>query len=319
LPDLSIELLGKLISPAITIALLGAIESLLSARVSDTQIDDRHDPNQELMAQGIANIVAPLFGGFAATGAIARTTTNVRTGGRTPIAGIIHAVVLLLIVLIAAPLASYVPLAALSAIVMVVAINMGEWHEFIKLRRFSMNYRIIMLATFFMTVVFDLTIAVEIGMLLACLFFIYRMSDLTRIERLPLDALAEEPQLIYPDGSMRIAAWRLYGSLFFGAVNKLEALLDPQAGHPEVVILDAERLIQLDTTGLEGLELLRDKLGKRGCVLVISGLNSQPASLLERSGFIEHLGVSNVCKDLDTALAHAERLLPDLMGGGEYE
>ena len=318
LPDLSIEVLGKLISPAITIALLGAIESLLSARVADSQIDDRHDPNQELIAQGLANIVAPLFGGFAATGAIARTTTLVHTGGRTPIAGMIHALVLLLIVLVAAPLASYVPLAALSAIVMVVAINMGEWHEFMELRRFSTNYRIILLATFFLTVLFDLTIAVELGMVLASLSFIYRMSELTSIERLPLTELADEPQLIYPDGTMRIGAWRLFGSLFFGAVNKLEELLDPQAGHPEVVILDAERLIQLDTTGLEGLELLRDKLEKRGCTLVICGLNSQPASLLERSGFIEHLGTANVCRDFASAMAHAERLLPNLMGGGEY-
>lgn len=318
LPDLSLEVIGKLISPAITIALLGAIESLLSARVADSQIDDRHDPNQELMAQGLANIVAPLFGGFAATGAIARTTTIVRTGGRTPIAGIIHALVLLLIVLIAAPLASYVPLAVLSAIVMVVAINMGEWHEFMKLRRFTMNYRIILLTTFFLTVLFDLTIAVELGMVLASLSFIYRMSELTRIERLPLDEMATEPRLIYPDGSMRIGAWQLFGSLFFGAVNKLEELLDPNAGHPEVVILDAARLIQLDTTGLEGLELLRDKLGQRGCTLVISGLNLQPASLLERSGFIERLGPGNVCRDFASAMTHAESLLPDLMGGGEY-
>ena len=184
LPALSIHDLGKLISPAITIALLGAIESLLSARVADSQIDDRHDPNQELVAQGLSNIAAPLFGGFAATGAIARTTTNVKTGGRTPIAGIIHAIVLLGIVLLAAPLAAYVPLATLSAIVMVVAINMGEWHEFAELKRYSYNYRIILLSTFLVTVLFDLTIAVELGMVLASLFFIYRMSELTKIERL---------------------------------------------------------------------------------------------------------------------------------------
>jgi SulP family sulfate permease len=185
LPDLSIHDFGKLISPAITIALLGAIESLLSARVADSQIDDRHDPNQELVAQGLANIVAPLFGGFAATGAIARTTTNVKTGGRTPVAGIIHAFVLLGVVLIAAPLAAYVPLATLSAIVMVVAINMGEWHQFLELRRYSYNYRIILLATFLVTVLFDLTIAVELGMVLASLFFIYRMSELTRSNACP--------------------------------------------------------------------------------------------------------------------------------------
>lgn len=315
LPALSIHDFGKLISPAITIALLCAIESLLSARVADSQIDDRHDPNQELVAQGLANIAAPLFGGFAATGAIARTTTNVKTGGRTPIAGIIHALVLLGIVLIAAPLASYVPLATLSAIVMVVAINMGEWSEFAELKRYSYNYRVILLATFFVTVVFDLTIAVELGMVLACLFFIYRMSELTRIERLPLTEEADEPQFLYPDGTMRVAAWQLFGSLFFGAVNKLEELLDPAAGHPEVVILDMARLIQLDTTGLEGLENLRDKLHKRGCTLIVSGMNDQPGSLLRRSGFTDHLGPDNVCADLPSALKRAHILLPNLMGG----
>jgi SulP family sulfate permease len=319
LPSLSIHDFGKLISPAITIALLGAIESLLSARVADSQIDDRHDPNQELIAQGLSNIAAPLFGGFAATGAIARTTTNVKTGGRTPIAGIIHAVVLLGIVLIAAPLASYVPLATLSAIVMVVAINMGDWHEFLELRRYTYNYRIILLATFFVTVLFDLTIAVELGMVLSSLFFIYRMSELTRIERLPLREEAEEPAFLYPDGTMRVAAWQLFGSLFFGAVNKLEELLDPAAGHPEVVILDMMRLIQLDTTGLEGLESLRDKLQKRGCTLLVSGLNSQPGSLLFRSGFIDHLGDDNVCLDLTSALKRAYVLLPNLMGGQEED
>jgi SulP family sulfate permease len=315
LPALSIHDFGKLISPAITIALLGAIESLLSARVADSQINDRHDPNQELIAQGLSNIAAPLFGGFAATGAIARTTTNVKTGGRTPIAGIIHALVLLGIVLIAAPLASYVPLATLSAIVMVVAINMGEWSEFVKLKRYSYNYRVILLATFFVTVIFDLTIAVELGMVLACLFFIYRMSELTRIERLPLTEEADEPHFLYPDGTMRVAAWQLFGSLFFGAVNKLEELLDPAAGHPEVVILDMARLIQLDTTGLEGLENLRDKLDKRGCTLIVSGLNDQPGSLLRRSGFTDHLGPDNVCADLASALKRAHILLPNLMGG----
>ena len=319
LPELSISDFGKLISPAITIALLGAIESLLSARVADSQINDRHDPNQELIAQGLANIAAPLFGGFAATGAIARTTTNIKSGGRTPIAGIIHALVLLGIVLIAAPLASYVPLATLSAIVMVVAVNMGEWHHFIELRRYSYNYRVILLATFFVTVVFDLTIAVELGMVLASLFFIYRMSELTRIERLPLTEEADEPAFLYPDGTMRVTAWQLFGSLFFGAVNKLEELLDPAAGHPEVVILDMARLIQLDTTGLEGLENLRDQLQKRGCTLLLSGLNSQPGSLLYRSGFIDHLGDDNVCVDLTAALKRAYILLPNLMGGYEED
>lgn len=312
-PTLSLETLGKLISPAITIALLGAIESLLSARVADASIEDRHDPNQELIAQGLANIVAPLFGGFAATGAIARTATNVRSGGRTPIAGIVHSVVLLAIVLILAPLAGHIPLAALSAIVVVVAINMGEWHEFKKLRRFSNSYRTILLSTFLVTVLFDLTIAVELGMVLACLFFIYRMSELTRIERLPLKDSEHNPAYRHPDGTLRIAAWRLYGSLFFGAVNKLEALLDPRAGHPEVVILDMQSLVQLDTTGLEGIENLLTKLEKRGCSLILSSLNSQPGSLFYRSGFIDRLGDENVCSSLSDALERAAILLPPIL------
>jgi len=187
------------------------------------------------------------------------------------------------------------------------------------LRRFSYNYRIILLVTFFVTVVFDLTIAVELGMVLASLFFIYRMSELTRIERLPLAEEADEPQFLYPDGTMRVAAWQLFGSLFFGAVNKLEELLDPREGHPEVVILDMARLIQLDTTGLEGLENLLDKLKKRGCTLIVCGLNSQPGSLLFRSGFIDHLGDDNVCPDLTGALKRAYILLPNLMGGSDED
>lgn len=303
LPSLSIHDFGRLISPALTIALLGAIESLLSARVADSQIDDRHDPNQELMAQGIANFIAPFFGGFAATGAIARTTTNIRTGARTPVAGIVHALVLLSVVLLAAPLAAYVPLATLSAIVMVVAINMGEWHEFKRLYQFSYNYRIVLLSTFVVTVVFDLTIAVELGMVLASLFFLYRMSDLTKIEKIDLGTLTQtsEPAV------SRVAAWRVFGSLFFGAVNKLEVLLDPQEGHPEVVILDMSKLVQLDTTGLEGLETLHDKLKKRQSQLIVCGLNEQPASLLRRSGFAERIGLDCICTDLDEAILRSSR------------
>ena len=186
--------------------------------------------------------------------------------------------------------------------------------EFRELRRYTVNYRIIMLATFLVTVLFDLTIAVELGMVLASLFFIYRMSELTRIERLALDDEANDPHFLYPDGTMRVAAWELFGSLFFGAVNKLEELLDPHAGHPEVVILDMHRLVQLDTTGLEGLENLRDKLEKRGCTLIVCGLNSQPGSLLQRSGFIEHIGTANTLPDIDAALGRARDLLPQLIG-----
>ncbi|MBK7846696.1 MAG: STAS domain-containing protein [Zoogloea sp.] len=313
LPQLSLETLGKLISPAFTIALLGAIESLLSARVADAAIEDRHDPNQELIAQGLANLAAPLFGGFAATGAIARTATNVRTGGRSPVAGMVHALVLLAVVLVFAPFAKHIPLATLSAIVVVVAINMGEWHEFRGLKRFSVNYRTTLLSTFFVTVFFDLTLAVELGMVLASLFFIYRMSDLTRVERLPLSELSMIPDFLYPDGSPRVVAYSLYGTLFFGAIHKLETLLDPAERHPEVVILDMHHLVNLDTTGLEGLESLCKNLHKHGCALILCNLNQQPASLIHRSGFEDEVGINNICGDIYGALARSRDLLPRFM------
>ena len=312
LPELSLATLGKLISPALTIALLGAIESLLSARVADGAIDDRHDPNQELIAQGIANLVAPLFGGFAATGAIARTATNVRTGGRTPVAGMVHALVLLAIVLVLAPFASHIPLATLSAIVVVVAVNMGEWHEFREIRRFGIAYRTTLLSTFFVTVFFDLSLAVELGMVLASLFFIYHMSDLTRVERLPLAELAMLPGFLNPDGAPRVVAYSVYGSLFFGAIHKLEALLDPAEIHPEVVILEMQHLLSMDTTGMEGLESLCKNLHKRGCALILCNLNTQPESLILRSGFGDEVGPNNLCSDLYSALARARQLLPRL-------
>lgn len=310
LPTLSLDALGKLISPAIAIALLGAIESLLSARVADSLIEDRHDPNQELMAQGVANLVAPLFGGFAATGAIARTATNVRTGGRTPVAGMVHAIVLLIVVLVAAPLAAHIPLASLSAIVVVVSINMGEWHEFRELRRYSLNYRTTLLVTFFLTVVFDLTLAVEIGMVLASLFFIYRMADLTRLERVPLEDFYGVESLSRPDGSRRIVAYRVFGALFFAAVGKLEALLHENAEHPDVLILDMEKVISIDTTGLDVLQSLQRNLDKRGSTLILCDLNSQPRSIVDRSGFAATVGEDNVCGNLTEALIRAQQVRP---------
>ncbi|KON82207.1 sulfate permease [Azoarcus sp. PA01] len=310
LPALSLGTLGKLIAPAVTIALLGAIESLLSARVADNLIDDRHDPNQELIAQGVANVVAPLFGGFAATGAIARTATNVRSGGHTPVAGMVHALVLLAVVLALAPLASHIPLAALSAIVVMVSVDMGEWHAFAwkELARYSNQYRVILLGTFFVTVVFDLTLAVELGMLLASLFFIYRMSDLTRIERVPLEEHYGVEALARSDGTPRIIAYRVFGSLFFGAANKLENLLLMQEGHPDAVILDLEKVINIDTTGLDALQTLHRTLQKRGAQLILCDLNEQPASLVFRSGFQASLGDDNIAGNMTEALIRAQRL-----------
>ncbi|HTP61234.1 MAG TPA: SulP family inorganic anion transporter [Burkholderiales bacterium] len=300
-PDLSLDNARYLISPAITIALLGAVESLLCARVADSMIDERHDPNQELMAQGIANFVTPFFGGMPATGTIARTSANVRSGARSPISGIVHALTLLAIVLLAAPLASHVPLAALAAILLFVAWNMGDWGEFARLRQFSVQYRTILLATFLLTVVVDLTVAVQIGLVLAALFFIHRISSLTTIE--PVGAGVELPQ--------GAAAYRIFGSLFFGAVGKLEALLETAAGRkpPQVLILDLHMVINLDSTCLDTLEGLQRSLRKRGAFLVLCGANEHPLSLMRRSGFLEQLGTENLQPDLAAGIGRARLLL----------
>jgi SulP family sulfate permease len=305
LPDLSWENARNLIGPAVTIALLGAVESLLCARVADSMIDDRHDPNQELMAQGVANFVTPFFGGMPATGTIARTSANVRSGARTPVSGIVHALTLLAIALLAAPLAAHVPLAALAAILLFVAWNMGEWGEFARLRQFSPQYRTIMVSTFLLTVMVDLTVAVQIGLVLAALFFIHRISTLTTIEPVAAPEGGEPP---LPPG---VAAYRVFGSLFFGAVGKLEALIEPGIGasQPRVLILDLHRVINLDTTCLDALEALHRNLARRGATLVLCDANDQPLSLMRRSGFAVLLGKENLVPDLRAAIGRAEELL----------
>ena len=288
----------NLVAPTISIALLGAIESLLCARVADGMTGDRHDPNQELMAQGVANAVVPFFGGIAATGTIARTVTNIRSGARTPVAGIVHSATLLAFVLLLAPLAHDIPMATLAAILLFVAWNMGEWSAFARLRRFSPSYGAIMLATFALTVVFDVTVGVEVGLVLASLLFIARISGLTRVEpiRLPADVAS------LGDGS-RVEAWRLFGSLFFGSVGKLEGLADPARRLPDVVVLEMHQVINLDTTALDALQTLLERLRRQGGTLVIAEPTEQPLSLLTRSGFLERMGADNLFGDLDDALA----------------
>ncbi|MEQ1879765.1 MAG: SulP family inorganic anion transporter [Burkholderiales bacterium] len=309
-PEFHWATIRMLVGPTVTIALLCAIESLLCARVADGMIRDRHDPNQELMAQGIANLVTPLFGGIPATGTIARTTTNVRSGAATPVAGIVHAATLLLVVLIAAPLAAHIPLAALAAILLFVAFNMGEWKEFQRLRHFSIHYRIVMLSTFLLTVIFDLTVAVEVGLVLASLLFIYRISDITRIEPIALPAKtvgALEKQDGASEGS--IAAYKIFGSLFFGAVGKLESLLEHRREHLSVLILEMHQVINLDTTGLDFLENLHRTLHEEGRHLILADLNSQPASLVHRSGFASTLGEKNLVRDLPSAIIRAREII----------
>ncbi|MFP5398317.1 MAG: SulP family inorganic anion transporter [Gammaproteobacteria bacterium] len=311
LPEFSWASAKQLLIPTLTIALLGAIESLLCARVADNMADiPRHDPNQELMAQGVANFVTPLFGGMPATGTIARTSTNVRAGARTPVAGIVHAATLLVIVLAAAPLALHVPLAALAGILLFVAWNMGEWHEFARLKRFALTYRVTLVGTFLLTVIFDLTVAVEVGLVLACVFFIWRMSQLFRAEPLDDEALRRETGLEAPRPE-GVHVLQLYGSLFFGTVDKIEGIPEALPAGTRALVLDLHRLVQLDTTGVDALTQLLRALRKRGVVLLLAELNEQPRSLLHRSGFDVLLDDGAIAPTLADALRRAAASVAD--------
>ncbi|MES2401730.1 MAG: SulP family inorganic anion transporter [Pseudomonadota bacterium] len=276
LPDFSWQTVRLLVAPTITIALLGAVESLLCARVAD-QISGlpRHDPNQELMAQGVANFVAPFFGGMPATGTIARTVTNVRAGATSPVSGVIHALTLMAIVLIAAPLAVHVPLAVMAGILLFVAWNMGEWRAFTKLRQTGSHSALIMLGTFLLTVIFDLTVALQVGLIMACVLFIRRMSTLFRVVE-----VSRTPES---------ASFQLYGSLFFGAVAKLDPILTLVESSPRgmVIRLDLQSLQSLDASGLDVLEQVHKAVVLRGGRLVLAGLNAEPKAVMERSGFLE--------------------------------
>ena len=280
LPRFSWDTVRLLVAPTLTIAMLGAVESLLCARVAD-QISGlpRHDPNQELMAQGVANFVVPFFGGMPATGTIARTVTNVRAGATSPVSGLVHALTLVLVVLVAAPLAVHVPLPVLAGILLYVAWNMGEWREFSELRRASSHYRLLMLGTFGLTVVFDLTVALQVGLLLACVLFVKRMSSLF--------------QVVLVSQTDAEASFRLYGSLFFGAVAKIDPILSVVEGTRQALLihLDLRSLQLLDTSGLDVLEQLQKAIASRGGRLVLSGLNAQPREVMERAGFVEKVEI----------------------------
>ena len=287
LPSFSWENVKLLVTPTLTIALLGAIESLLCARVADQLTSlPRHDPNQELMAQGIANFVVPFFGGMPATGTIARTVTNVRSGGTSPVAGIVHAAVVAVIVLAAAPLALHVPLAVLAGILLFVAWNMGEWVEFAHLSKYSTHYRVLMLGTFLLTVVFDLTVAVEVGLIAACVLFIHRMSSLFSVE-----LVAREGALLH---------YRLYGSLFFGAVAKVDEIVQAVENGPAqpVVVLDALHLIHIDTSGLDALRQVHKIVLMRGGTLHLENLHDDPRGVIERAGFDEELAANRASPEV---------------------
>jgi len=275
-PDFTWQNIHALLLPAATLALLGAIESLLCARIADqmmaqTPYGDRHDANQELMAQGIANIVTPFFGGMPATGTIARTVTNVKNGGNTPIAGIVHALTLLMVVWIAAPLAGAIPLAVLSAILMFVAWNMGEWREFLHLRQFRLPYRATLLAVFALTVMVDLTVAVEVGLIAACLTFIFRISSLSRAEAIEV-------------ATPNVLAYRLNGALFFAAVALVEEIEDNLPA--KAVVLDMSSLIYIDSSGADALQALARTCKKKQVRLIVCAVFHQPLDILRRCGFL---------------------------------
>jgi SulP family sulfate permease len=271
-----------MVMPALTLALLGAIESLLCARIADGLIHERHNSNQELMAQGVANLVTPFFGGMPATGTIARTVTNIESGGSTPIAGLVHASTLLIIVLFAAPLAKNIPLASLAAILMYVAWNMGEWKKLIDLKQFRLPYRITILSVFLLTVILDLTVAVQVGLLLAFLTFIYRISSLSRCER------AEGKDFSALDNlQSQIDAYRIYGAVFFGAVRLLEKIEENLPTH--TLLLDLKNVIYVDTSGMDTIIELAHLCKIRNIRLIICGLDHQPLEMAQRSGFLEIL------------------------------
>jgi SulP family sulfate permease len=299
LPGVSWESARFMLMPAITLALLGAIESLLCARVADGIIQDRHDPNQELMAQGIANFVVPFFGGMPATGTIARTVTNVKSGATSPIAGMVHALVLLVVILVAAPLASSIPLACLAAILLHVAWNMGEWRAFAHLRHYRMTYRGTLLSVFLLTVVFDLTVAVQVGIFSACAIFIYRMARLTHAQPLAAAELATDAE--------RVRAWRITGPLFFGSATALQQVED--ALPSQALVLDLGTVPYMDSTGAATLGALLRACETRNIRVLVAGLGGEPLEMAQRSRLTTHPGVS-LFDTLEGALAAARESTP---------
>jgi SulP family sulfate permease len=310
-PALAWENLQLLIQPAFTIALLAAIESLLCAVVADGMVDDRHDSNQELMAQGLANIVSPLFGGIAATSAIARTATNVKSGARTPVAGVIHALTLLVIILAAAPLAKFIPLATLSAVLVNVALHMGEWHNFGRLLKWPLSDAFVFLVAFGLTVIIDLTVAVEIGMVLAAILFIKRASETTQITAVDESTETEgsHHSLVGKEIPQGVMVYRIFGAFFFGAADKLESALKRLKQEPDVLILRMRKVLAMDATGLNALEDLYERLHRKGKHMVLSGAHTQPLLVMEKAGFLDRIGRDNVCPHVEAALARARELL----------
>ena len=309
LPDISLERIRSLVEPAMTIALLGAIESLLSAVVADGLSGDRHDSNTELIAQGVANIVCPFFGGLPATGAIARTSANVNNGGRTPIAGIVHSLTLLLVVLVFARHAIFIPVAAMSSVLVMVAFRMGEWHEFRRLHLMPRSDAVVLLATFVLTVIFDLVVAVEVGMVLAAVLFIHRVSETTEVSLVTDEDVLESPEQIaqgkrIPNG---VLVYRIFGPFLFGAAEKMEDAMQRIGKLPRVLILRLHLVSAMDATALNALESIVERMQHARGTVILSGVHRQPLDMLRKAGFIEVIGRKNFCATFDDALIRASQ------------
>jgi SulP family sulfate permease len=309
-PEFHFSLVLPLISPAVTVAMLGAIESLMSAVVSDSMSGDRHNPNVELMGQGIANIVSPMFGGLPATGAIARTATNIRSGAKTPVAGMIHALTLLAVILFAAPLASQVPTAVLAAILMVVSYNMGEWHEVPELLRLGAADRWVWLLTFLLTVFADLTVAVEFGMIVAALTFIRNVTATTTISEVTEEYLSDGRVHILQDKDIPpyVTILRIHGPFLFGATEKMEEVIQRVDTLQPIVLLRLRNMTALDATGMKAIENLADTLHASGRQMIVCGARTQPAELMRDAEFKEHVGEKNISPNVQSALARAREL-----------
>jgi SulP family sulfate permease len=310
IPHFSYDTARQLLSPAFTVAMLGAIESLMSAVVSDRMSNDKHNPNVELVAQGVANIVSPMFGGLPATGAIARTATNVRSGAKTPVAGMIHSLTLLAIVLFAAPLVRNVPLAALAAILLIVAYNMGEWREIPEILKLSAADIAVWLITVTLTVIADLTFAVEVGMVLAALMFIRKVSRTTTVTRVTKDYVEDSRKhtLQGKDIPPYATVYRIHGPFLFGATDKFAEILRDVDSLPPIVILRLRNMTAIDATGLGAIRDLADTLHASGRSLLLCGAREQPAQLMKQAEFERHVGAANICPSIAEALERADSL-----------
>jgi SulP family sulfate permease len=310
IPDFRADLILPLLPAALTVALLAAVESLLSAVVADTMTGDRHNSNAELMAQGVANVIVPVVGGIPVTGAIARTATNFRSGARTPVAGMIHALTLLFVVLVLAPLAYHIPVATLAAVLFVVAYNMGEWREIGSIMKLELADKAVWAITFALTVLADLTVAVEVGMALAALLYIYRVTETTSVELVTDDYIEGGRPHVLQDKEVPpyVTILRIHGPFLFGMTDKLmDATADLSKFGP-IVVLRLRNMTAIDATGLHALEQLNDRLKRTGRALLLCGARLQPAQLLEQAEFVEHVGKDNILPHVQAALVRAREI-----------